>query len=357
MIFAEELKKVAASIDAIITHDDFPDTIEPDFLRDAVIDYPARGGKRLRPALLLWCCGAVGGDPQKAMAAAAAVEIFHNWTLVHDDIIDDDDFRRGQPTTHARLRDLAIERYAATALPAEKFGRDFAILTGDLQQAWANRMLLRSLEHGLEPRLILMLCRRMQDMVNRELISGEALDVEFPWIGPEKLAVENINRMLYLKTGVLLRYCAETGAIIGLGDIDGHHEQIRWLGEFAAAAGIAFQYRDDWLGIFGNEKEFGKPVGSDLAEAKPTVLLVTALNRLNESGRRELLGCLRRPEYPPELLEQVRQLLRESGAEELVLTEARRLTVEAAAKLNRLPDSPYRRLLHGLLEYLIDRHR
>lgn len=355
MGFTDELKRVATEIDRMIRDDDFPDTIEPEFLREAVIDYPARGGKRLRPALLLWCCGAVGGKPERAIAAAAAVEIFHNWTLVHDDIIDDDDFRRGQPTTHTLLRELAKKRYQADAPAAEKFGRDFAILAGDLQQAWANRMLLRSVEFGLDPHLLLALVRRMQDMVNRELISGEALDVEFPWLEPQNLSVETINRMLYLKTGVLLRYCAETGAMIGLNHHDADHPHIRGLGEFAAAAGVAFQYRDDWLGIFGEEKDFGKPVGSDLAEAKPTVLLVTALQRLTGTDRQQLLDCLRLPEYPPEILNRARDLMRRSGAEEFVLSEARRLTATAAAFLDRLPDSPYRLLLHEMLAYLIGR--
>jgi len=357
MNFRDELSQAAAMAEKMIKGDDFPGTIEPEFLREAVIDYPSRGGKRLRPALLLWSCGAVGGNPQQAVAAAAAVEIFHNWTLVHDDIIDNDDFRRNQPTTHAGLRTLAGEKYGLNGEAAEKFGRDFALLAGDLQQAWANRMLLRSLEFGVDAHLVIALTRRMQDFVNRELISGEALDVEFPFIGPERLELGRINRMLYLKTGVLLRYCAETGAMIGLKDCEGHKPEVIALGEFAAAAGIAFQYRDDWLGLFGNEAEFGKPVGSDLAEAKPTVLLVAALQALPESGKKELLGCLRRPEYTPEVLETARRLIRDSGAEEQVLREARRLAGEAAAKLNTLPDSNYRKLLHNMLEYLIGRNR
>jgi len=355
MDFKTELTKAAAIAENLILTDDFPVAIEPDFLREAVLDYPSRGGKRLRPALLLWSCGAVGGDVTRASAASAAVEIFHNWTLVHDDIIDEDRFRRGQPTSHAALEKLAGQKYALTGEPAAKFGRDFALLTGDLQQAWANHMLLRSTEFGVAPELVLALARRMQDFVNRELISGEALDVEFPLIGPEGLDRSAVDRMLYLKTGVLLRFCAETGAMIGTGSADIHLPSVQALGEFAAAAGVAFQYRDDYLGIFGDEAKFGKPVGSDLAEAKPTVLLISALQRLDDGGKKELLSCLRRPAYPSEVLETARRLIRDSGAEAFVLAESERLAGEAAGNLAKLPSSPYRTLLETFLRFLIDR--
>ncbi len=354
-MFAEELKNIAREIDAVIKADPFPDTIEPLFLRDAVRDYPCRGGKRLRPAILLWSCGLFGGRPETAINAAAAAEIFHNWTLVHDDIIDDDDFRRGQPTTHAALRKFADATYRLTGEAAGKFGCDFAILTGDLQQAWANSMLLRSVEHGVSPELTVQLALRMQDFVNRELISGEALDVEFPFIGTDKLSAGQINRMLYLKTGVLLRFCAETGAMIALNCADPAQPEIQALGEYAADAGIAFQYRDDWLGLYGDQEKFGKPIGSDLAEAKPTLLLVKALESLPKTGREELLQLLGLPSYPAKTIERAKTLIRDSGAEAYVLQEAENRVRNARAKLLTLPDNKFRALLDELLAYLIGR--
>ena len=354
-MFKEELSRVADRIDTVIRTEAFPDRIEPEFLRSAVRDYPQRGGKRLRPAILLWSCGLCGGNPEQAINAAAAVEIFHNWTLVHDDIIDDDDFRRGRPTTHAALRTLAGDKYGLTGESAAKFGRDFAILAGDLQQAWANRMLLRSVENGVAPELAVKLALRMQDFVNRELISGEALDVEFPFIGPEKLTAEQVNRMLYLKTGVLLRFCAETGAMIAMNTTDLARPELVALGEFAANAGIAFQYRDDWLGLYGDQAKFGKPIGSDLAEAKPTLLLINALAALPPTDRDELLGLLGRETYPEAVLERARTLIRNSGAEAWLLHEAEQRLAAARTRLSTLPDNSYRQLLAELLDYLAGR--
>ncbi len=354
-MFIEELKNIAAQIDTVIREDAFPATIEPAFLRDAVRDYPCRGGKRLRPAIVLWSCGLLGGKPESATHAAAAAEIFHNWTLVHDDIIDNDDFRRGQPTTHAALRQFSCDTYKLDGNAAAKFGADFAILTGDLQQAWANSMLLRSVEAGVSAELTLKLALRMQDFVNRELISGEALDVEFPLIGPEKLSTEQVNRMLYLKTGVLLQFCAETGAMIALGSADREQPAIKALGEYASDAGIAFQYRDDWLGLYGDQEKFGKPIGSDLAEAKPTLMLIKALEALSPQGKSELLSLLGRDSYSGQAIDRARFLIRDSGAEDFVLRESESRIRNAHAKLMTLPENPYRKLLEELLAYLIGR--
>ncbi len=353
----DELKKVAALIDDVIAVDDFPHKIQPDFLREAVRDYPGRGGKRLRPALLLWCCGLLGGNTESAIPAAAAVEIFHNWTLVHDDIIDNDDVRRGEPTTHASLRSYSAEKYHLTKSEADKFGSDFAILAGDLQQAWANHMMLKSVDVGVSAELTINLVKRMQSFVNRELISGEALDVEFPFIGPAALTEAQIDEMLYLKTGVLLRFCAETGAMIALNAVDGTSPEIKAVGEFAAAAGVAFQYRDDWLGIYGDFSEFGKPICSDLAEAKPTLLLVKALELLDSDGRKELLSLLKLDSYSNEIIARARKLITDSGAEAYIVERAAALAAKAEAELEKLPDNQYRKLLKELLTYLIERNK
>ena len=100
-----ELAAVASVIDELLENDDYPNIVQPEYLREAVRAYPCQGGKRLRPALLIWSCGLFGGNVEQAYNAAAAVEIYHNWTLVHDDIIDNDKVRRGAPTSHCFLRD------------------------------------------------------------------------------------------------------------------------------------------------------------------------------------------------------------------------------------------------------------
>jgi geranylgeranyl diphosphate synthase type I len=353
----DALKSIAAVIDTEIQQDNFTAGIQPEFLRDAVRDYPCRGGKRLRPALLIWCCQLLGGDQTKALCAATATEIYHNWTLVHDDIIDNDSKRRGQPTTHTALTAYAAKHFATSGEDAVKFGRDFAILAGDLQHGWAINTLLKSTSHGVSAEVTLALCRRMQELANRELISGEALDVELPHRALQNITIAEVQNMLEKKTGALLRFCAESGAAIALSCADLSQPQIRRLGDFAAIAGIAFQLRDDWLGIFGNSEEFGKPIGNDLSESKPTILLLKSLELLAPSERAKLLSLIGRPQYSRAEIEQAGKMMRDCGGEDFVLKLAERLRAEASAILMQYPDVPARRFLLDLTSYLVNRNK
>ncbi len=352
-----ELSNVAALIDAEIENDDFPSAVKPEYLRLAVRDYPCHGGKRLRPALLLWSCGLVDGEIDHAIPAAAAVEIYHNWTLVHDDIIDNDNIRRGAPTTHIQVADYAVKHFEADAVAADKFGRDFAILAGDIQQGWSVNMLLKSAERGVSAPVTLALCRRMQELVNRELISGEALDVEFPLRGWRSIGSEEVVRMLYLKTGALLRFCTEAGAAIGIGTLDFSEPVIASLGEFASSAGIAFQLRDDWLGIFGDFEKFGKGIGADLVEGKPTIMLLKTFELIGESDREKLESLIGLPEYTVAQIETVRKLMRDSGAEKYVLDKSAELSAKGRSILQCFDDNRYRQLLLELNEYLVSREK
>jgi len=349
----EELGEVSGRVGRLLAADDFPEGIEPEALRAAVRSYPLRGGKRLRPALLLWSCAALGGDPEKALHAAAAVEVYHNWTLVHDDIIDEDLTRRGQPSTHAELMGHAATKLGQTGRAAAKYGVDFAILAGDLQQAWANRLLLKAVQDGAPPALVLSLAAELQDKVGRELISGEALDVEFPYRGLGAIGSDEVRRMLYLKTGALLSFCAEAGGKLAVGKPEGD-ERTAALAEFAAAAGVAFQLRDDHLGVYGTAK-LGKPICSDIRSAKPTLLLLKSLERLDPEGRGRLMSYLGAESFTEPQIAEIRSLITACGAEAEVLAETEALSVQAKAALSRLPDNPYRGLLLELNDYLVSR--
>ncbi|MCP3967028.1 MAG: polyprenyl synthetase family protein [Lentisphaerae bacterium] len=352
-----ELKNTAAKINEIILNDDFPSIIEPKYLRGTVIDYPGRGGKRLRPALLTWCCGLLGGDPQKALYPAVAVEIYHNWTLVHDDIIDDDDVRRGLPSAHASLTKYARDNFRNLRFGAEKFGRDFAILAGDIQQGWAANMMLKAADNGMSPEVTIALSRRMQELVTRELISGEALDVEFPMRGLKNVTSREVLDMLYLKTGALLRFCAEAGAAIALDSTDFNSPEIRRLGDFASTAGIAFQLRDDWLGVFGNFSKFGKSLGSDLAEEKLTLMLMKAYESLDADKKYKLMNLLGLESYTMDVIEEARELFIMSGAEKYIRQKADHLAEEAKTILEKFPDNEYRGWLSELTDYLVHRDK
>lgn len=362
----QELKINAERVTKVIKDDDFTDTITPNFLKDAVRDYPLRGGKHLRSALLSWCCGLLGGDPETAKFAAAAVEIYHNWTLVHDDIIDNDLTRRNAPSLHASLANLAESTYGtANSL---KFGQDFAILAGDIQQGWAINMLLKSTDAGVTNKTILYLVKRLQTQVNRELISGEALDVEFSYRNIANIAKDQVEQMLYMKTGVLLEFSALTGGIIAidrefpahttasdLAQLIEKDKRLQKLANFAKKSGIAFQLQDDWLGIFGDEKQLGKPIASDIAEGKPTILLMETFERINEGEKAKINSFIGKEQFTKSDIQLIQQIIRDSGAEQAVKERSENLLSEAKDSLNDFDDSPYKNNLLQWADFLIKR--
>ncbi|NOY75981.1 MAG: polyprenyl synthetase family protein [Kiritimatiellaeota bacterium] len=366
--FKRELSLNAEKVTAVIKNDAFPDKIEPDFLKEAVRDYPLQGGKRIRSALLSWSCGALGGNPVSARFAAAAVEIYHNWTLVHDDIIDDDPMRRNAPATHAKLAESLAGESNANTKTAKKFGRDFAILAGDIQQGWAAATLLKSMEAGISKEAVLLLSKLLHSEVTVPLISGEALDVEFSHPRPTPPTSEEVERMLSLKTGALLRFCAIAGAVIAI-DTSPQGEELRKsnydsilsdarvaaLAEFAGTAGTAFQLRDDWLGVFGDEKTVGKPICSDISEAKPTILLLETISSLNGDELKSFRSFVGRKSLSLSEIDEIRRLTEKSGAADRVNKKALTLLDDAKTRLNAITASRFKNLLHRWVDFLIDR--
>ncbi len=348
-----ELKTIDDLVNRMLAGETFPDRVRPRYLREAVLAYPSRGGKRLRPALTLWACGAVGADPLKARHAALAVELYHNWTLIHDDIIDDDSVRRGQPSCHVLLQQARPETDPQKRTDSRRFGRNMAILAGDILHGWAVDVLNRAGEAGVSPAVTNAIVARLCSWVTPELISGEALDVEFesrPAQHPEA-----IETMLRLKTGVLLQFAAESGAMIGLATPDPQHPTVRLLGQFAMNAGLAFQLQDDILGLFGQEATIGKPIGSDLREGKQTLLYMETLNRCCEADRHRLQGLWGSADSGPEAISIAKAIVAESGALEAVSKRAESLVALSRKLLDQLPQTPHRQLLQQWAAYLLDR--
>lgn len=229
--------------------------VEPERLYAPLVYSMSGGGKRLRPMLLLLACGAYSDDIRPALPAATAVEVFHNFTLLHDDIMDNASVRRGKPTVCA------------------KWGSNVAILSGDAMLICAYRMLRRSPEELL-PRIL--------DIFNKmaaEVCEGQQYDMDFE--SRTRVSVVDYMRMIELKTSVLLAGSASIGALIGGASDD----DCRKLSRFAGELGLAFQLQDDLLDSFGTEKELGKRIGGDILEGKQTYLMVTAMSRADESVR------------------------------------------------------------------------
>jgi|ECHhosMinimDraft_1075155.scaffolds.fasta_scaffold00390_8 geranylgeranyl diphosphate synthase type I len=245
------------------------------------------GGKRLRPAILVSSLDLFGGDRERGYLAGAAVEVIHVFTLIHDDIMDRDEVRRGLPTVHVR------------------WGEPLAILAGDLLHALAFSLLGRSLS-GLSSQVI----SSALDLFSSSIMTiaeGQAMDIGF-----EK--AENITESDYLdmirrKTAYLFACSAALGSKIARAD----ESDVSKMWEFGIKIGTAFQIADDILGIFGDERETGKPVFSDIREGKKTILIIKALSESSSSERAVLLRVLGRRDPPKEDLEKAVDIIREKS--------------------------------------------
>lgn len=334
----------------------FRDWFKPADLRDAVFAYLERSGKKLRPAVLLWSCGAVGGDEDSALPAAAGVELFHTWTLVHDDLIDNDDMRRGGPTVHTLGRRFASEKLGYDESQALDYGRDLAILTGDIQHGWNVSLLCDCVrERGVDARVVIEVIYNLESYVVNTLIEGETLDVQYSKMPIEALTPEDIVRMLWMKTGVLYEFAARAGAMIGLGTADRDHPYVLALSRFASQCGTAFQLQDDILGLLGKEAKLGKPVGSDVREGKKTTIVYYALRSASESDRRFLISVLGNRDASPEDVQKATDLMVALGAVERTAALALEHVNKALSELDVLPDSEYKDLLIQWAHFMINR--
>lgn len=205
------------------------------------------GGKRLRPSLALMAADAFGNAAERAERAAVGLEIFHNFTLLHDDVMDQSDMRRGRPSVHA------------------KWDVNTAILSGDTMLTLAT-----SCVSDVDDSIL----RRVLDTFNEmalRVYEGQRLDMDFE--KSDKVGLEDYIRMISDKTGALLGAAAKIGALIGgASDKDAEH-----MAEYGVMLGLAFQIQDDWLDVFGDSMTFGKPIGGDINNNKKSFLLLTAL--------------------------------------------------------------------------------
>jgi len=268
----------------------------------------AAGGKALRPSLCLWACEALGGDPRKSLAAAAALELTHNFSLVHDDIQDADRERRHRPTLWA------------------VWGQGQAINAGDSLLILARLALLRMLDAGLEPAAVVRACRIL-DGACLSMIEGQCLDLEFE--ERARVSVEEYLEMIEKKSGALF------GAALRLGALTAGAEEA--LGERFGRAGLllgtAFQVRDDLLGVWGRRDVTGKPEAADIRRRKKTLPVLYAQSAAPSEDREALAGIYRRQALDDEDVQQVMGVLERAGAYDYCQSMARQRLDEALAEL------------------------
>jgi geranylgeranyl diphosphate synthase, type I len=341
-------------------------SFRPEHMQRAIMSYVQQRGKGLRPALLLLSCGAMGGDEEQAVPAAAAVEIFHIWTLVHDDFIDRDATRRGSPTVHAEFGDLAVSQSGLSKQDASHYGASVAILAGDLQQSWSYGLLCELADRGVPAELVVELVRRMGMRLTPQLMEGEMLDVQYSLpnsragggvagVDASVPSSAEILEMLEKKTGALLEYAAWAGARIGAARSGMDPVLADRVADFARLAGLAFQLHDDVLGITADERELGKPVGSDIREGKQTYLVSLTIERAERKEREALLAALGNRSATPTQVADAVGAIQAAGALEDTTRLANSYIDTALRWLESLPASVQRDLLRDWAHYLLAR--
>lgn len=272
------------------------------------------GGKRLRPVMLLMACELFGGQPDDAMNAALAVEIFHNFTLLHDDMMDQAELRRNQPAVH------------------KKFNENIAILSGDAMSILAYHYLLKT-ETPAYKELI-----QLFSKTAIEVCEGQQYDMDFE--ERPDVSIDDYLKMIRLKTAVLIGCSFKMGALIG----QAGPEDADRLYAFGINLGLAFQLQDDLLDVYADQEKFGKKIGGDIVANKKTFLLLKTLELATGSQRTELLFRIGQTGFDPtEKIEAVRKIYTESGVRQIsesvmddfyqkALTELKAVQVEESRK-------------------------
>ncbi|THD69118.1 polyprenyl synthetase family protein [Robertkochia marina] len=285
------------------------------------------GGKRLRPTLTLVTADLFGGNHRHALDAALAVEIFHNFSLVHDDIMDDAPLRRGHATVH------------------EKWDVNTAILSGD-----AMLILAYQLFESYEPETFQKLAKLFSKTAI-EVCEGQQYDVDFE--NRDDVTIDEYLKMITYKTAVLLGASLKMGAIIaGASD-----REAQAIYDFGINLGIAFQIMDDYLDAFGDQASFGKQVGGDIIENKKTFLYLKTLEHLSPADAKQLTDLYSiTPEDPEDKVRSVKELVVSSGAADLTQQAIEKYTNKALDILNSLERSEAEKtILKGFAHQLMRR--
>ena len=281
------------------------------------------GGKRLRAVLTLLACEAVGGQARHALDAAVGMEILHNFTLVHDDVMDHAKLRRNRPTVHTR------------------WDNNVAILAGDQLAAYAYRSLLKTADHKYSKILPVFTGAFI------DVCEGQGFDKEFET--QDTVRLKEYVMMIEKKTAAIIAASTEIGAIIG----GGSARQVRALRNFGLHLGHAFQINDDLLDIAGDPEEFGKTVGGDIIEGKKTFLVLTAIGRTN--GRDRLFLRSLSPANGMRRVSRIQSIYRQTGTLAVARKTIARHTRSAHNAIKKLPANRGTEMLGWLADQLVER--
>ena len=304
-----------------------PDT--PPELYEPVRYILSLGGKRIRPALVILACDMFDGEVASALIPAVAIEIFHNFTLLHDDIMDRSERRRGSPTVHV------------------KYNENVAILSGDVMSILASRLMNQA------PGVVLNVVHDVFTKTAMQVCEGQQMDMNFE----EVLSVseEEYLTMIELKTAVLIAASLKIGAILG----GSSQRDAEDLYEFGKNLGIAFQLQDDLLDTYGDPAVMGKNRGTDIVDNKKTFLVIQALEAASPTQKEELIGWLKEKKFnPKEKIEAITAIFDALGVKELTENRIRSYYQHALTNLENLnrPEEG-KTELNNFASFLMNRNR
>lgn len=320
-IFQEKYNEYLAKIEKRI--EEYVKIIEPKILYEPFKYILSIGGKRIRPVLTMICAGAVGGDVDDAIDSGVAMEILHNFTLVHDDIMDESPLRRNHQTVHT------------------KWDNSTAIITGDVMVGYAYNLLPSATHQGSDK----ILQTFTKGLI--EVCEGQAYDMQFN--KRKDVTIEDYLLMIKKKTSLLI----ETASIIGGYIASANDKQIEALQQYSEAIGLAFQIQDDLLDIIAEQDKLGKTIGLDIIEGKKTYLIIKALEKAQSNEDKELLnkfynGNGLSKEYIPKMKEMFERL----NVLEEAQNEVERYFKKAEKQLQYLPDNFHKNMLKWIIDKL-----
>ncbi|MBI2546744.1 polyprenyl synthetase family protein [Candidatus Woesearchaeota archaeon] len=316
-------------------------------LVDSLKEFSLRGGKRIRPILAIFGYKAIKEQNEAVLQAALAVELMESFLLIHDDILDQDDFRRGYYSMHKVYELKAKKLYPDS--DAAHFGRSMAIMAGDLLASFGSECITRS-DFPAELKI------KAIDKFNRVIINtafGEVMDIVSE-LKPEVSELD-IIRVNELKTAI---YTIEGPLHIGAILAGASRQQLDILTKYAIPLGQAYQIHDDILGMFGNEKKLGKPVGSDLREGKKTILILKALQLAKQPQVKSIMAALGNKSITREQIDEIRNIVLESGALDYCQNLVRQLSEQAKTHIRHSGFRPEgKSFLLAIADYMTQRDK
>jgi geranylgeranyl diphosphate synthase type I len=301
----------------------------PTLLYEAARHLPFAGGKRIRPFLTMVSCESTSGDAQKTLPFAAGIELMHNFTLVHDDIMDHSVLRRGHSTVHV------------------KFGEPTAILSGDL-------LFAKSFEAILETAVDFNTYKELEQAFVQCVIAicqGQQLDMEFE--SRKTVPEHEYLDMISKKTAALFELSAKGGALIG----GGNTKEVSALTAYGTALGFAFQIWDDYLDMSSDTKTLGKDIGNDIRNGKKTLIAVHSLSHATGRQKQLLDDIFGNRIASEQEVKKVYDLFRELGSVDYAKHRAEQYTKQAKDAIAVLKPSDAKELLHQLIEYTVQREK